>query len=144
MDARFVWDSTGCDSRYGIAEHVFHSSSMPNKVYETAESFFPCLLMPGPWMPRLQWLGGDRAAREPAAQKPRLDMRPTVTKAEVENGELVKVFWPCDAAPAQFGPVGTARSFARLKEEGDKQGIIFKMRHAPKKRLHQHENTRTT
>ena len=133
MDARFVWDSTGCDSRYGIAEHVFHSSSMPNKVYETAESFFPCLLMPGPWMPRLQWLGGDRAAREPAAQKPRLDMRPTATKAEVENGELVKVWWPCDAAPAQFGPVGTARSFARLKEEGDKQGIIFKMRHAPRR-----------
>ena len=133
MDARFVWDSTGCDSRYGIAEHVFHSSSMPNKVYETAESFFPCLLMPGPWMPALQWLGGDRAAREPAAQKPRLDIRPKLDKAVVENGELVKVWWPCDAAPAQFGPVGTARSFARLKEEGDKQGIIFKMRHAPRR-----------
>ena len=133
MDARFVWDSTGCDSGSCIAEHVYHSSSMPNKVYETAEPFFPCLLMPGPWMPTLQWLSGDLQAREPAAQKPRLDRRPTLPKAEIENGELVKVFWPCDCAPALFGPVGAARSFARLREEGEKQGIIFKMRHAPRR-----------
>jgi hypothetical protein len=91
MDARFVWDSSGCDSRYGIAEHVFHSSSMPNKVYETAESLFPCLLMTGPWMPRLQWLGGDRAAREPAAQRPRLDTRPKVDKALGELGSPRRV-----------------------------------------------------
>lgn len=84
-------------------------------------------------MPELQWLGEDRVAREPAHQKPRLDVRPVSNKAEVENGELVKVFWPCDAAPAKFGPVGTSCSFPKLREEGNKQGIIFKMRHAPRR-----------
>ena len=133
MDARFVWDPTGCDSGSCFAEHDYHSSSMPNYVYATAESFFPCLLMPGWPMPELDWLGEDRRAWEPAQQKPRLDNRPASEAAEVENGELVKVFWPCDAAPAKFGPRGTSCSFPKLRDEGNKQGIIFKMRHAPRR-----------
>ena len=106
---------------------------MPNEVYETAESFFPCVWMLGSSMPKLSWLGDDRRAWEPAQQKPRLDSRPASEAAEIENGELVKVFWPCDAAPAKFGPVGASRSFPKLREEGNKQGIIFKMRHAPRR-----------
>ena len=82
-------------------------------------------------MPTLQWMGEDREPREPSAHKPRLETRPTKPRAMVENGELVKVWWPFDASPDKFGPLGAARSFARLKEEGANQGIIFKMRHTP-------------
>jgi hypothetical protein len=84
-------------------------------------------------MPTLRFLGQDPQARNPASQKPRLDLRPASDKAEVENGELVKVFWPCDAAPAKFGPLGAPFAFARLREAGIEQGIIFKMRHAPRR-----------
>ena len=106
-------------------------SSMPNRVSGTAECFFPCLLMPGPWMPPLQWMDDDREQWEPAAQKPRLERRPTNPPGGVENGELLKVWWPADASPSIFGPLGAALSFARLKEEGERQGIHFKMRHNP-------------
>ena len=129
MDARFHWACTGCDSRYGIAENVYHSSSMPNRVSGTAESFFPCLLMPGSWMPALLWMGEDCEQREPAAQKPRLETRPKNPSVMVENGEILKVWWPADASPDKFGPLGAVRSFARLMEEAENLGILFKMRH---------------
>ena len=82
-------------------------------------------------MPALQWMGEDCEQREPAAQKPRLEKRSTNPAAGVEEGELVLVWWPADASPDKFGPLGAARSFARLKEEGANQGILFKMRHTP-------------
>ena len=93
------------------------------------------VLMPlGLRLPTPQWIGDTHLPEGRPAQRPRLDQRNTNEANTIDEGELLRVRWPGDAAPENFGPPQSVHCFTRLQEEAKSLGMLFKMRHGRSRR----------